>query len=231
MTDSATEHRNDVVEVEFTTDDTDYPFVALSDAEDCIVDLAEMIPRSDDAYAEYFTIEDADPHDVLDHANDADTADVTLVEPHDDGGLFEFLITDSCPASHLAALGALPHTIHATDGNGRITAEIPPQYDPATIIETFLDANPTIDFAAKRTRNTLTARLTDTTNEHLLDDALTDRQRYVLETALEHGYYDWPRDTTGEALADELNITPATFAEHIRHAERAILTTLLDNQR
>lgn len=53
-------------------------------------------------------------------------------------------------------------------------------------------------------------------------DALTDRQREVLDIAVRQGYYDDPRGTTHEAIAAELDVAPTTVSEHLRRIERRI---------
>ena len=64
------------------------------------------------------------------------------------------------------------------------------------------------------------------------DPPLTDRQREVVTEALERGYYDWPRKITNEQLAAELEISRATLHEHLRKAERTLLSSALaDGQR
>lgn len=60
-----------------------------------------------------------------------------------------------------------------------------------------------------------------------VDSPLTERQRDVVTEALSHGYYDWPRGITNEALAKELGISRATLQEHLRKAERALLSAAL----
>lgn len=63
-----------------------------------------------------------------------------------------------------------------------------------------------------------------------LDDALpelTARQREVLSLAVERGYYELPRGTTTEALADELEVSRRTVEDHLRRAEGKLLTTLV----
>ena len=55
---------------------------------------------------------------------------------------------------------------------------------------------------------------------------LTDRQREVLETAVEHGYYDIPRQVSVETLASELDCSPSTVSEHLRKVESNVLTRL-----
>lgn len=57
---------------------------------------------------------------------------------------------------------------------------------------------------------------------------LSERQQEVVETALEAGYYDWPRDADAEAVADVLGVTHPTFLEHLRKAEKKLLTQALN---
>ncbi|QFU84630.1 helix-turn-helix domain-containing protein [Natronorubrum aibiense] len=59
------------------------------------------------------------------------------------------------------------------------------------------------------------------------ESSLTERQREVVTEALERGYYDWPRELTNETLADELGISRATLHEHLRKAERTLLSSAL----
>lgn len=61
------------------------------------------------------------------------------------------------------------------------------------------------------------------------DSPLTDRQREVATEALVRGYYDWPRKITNERLAAELDISRATLHEHLRKAERTLLSAALSD--
>lgn len=61
------------------------------------------------------------------------------------------------------------------------------------------------------------------------DSPLTDRQREVVSEALSQGYYDWPRKITNEELAALLDISRATLHEHLRKAERTLLSSVLDD--
>lgn len=55
-------------------------------------------------------------------------------------------------------------------------------------------------------------------------EQLTDRQRDVLQTAYEQGYYEVPRTASTEDVAAEVGIDPSTVAEHLQRAERNLLT-------
>ncbi len=52
---------------------------------------------------------------------------------------------------------------------------------------------------------------------------LTDRQREVLQTAYEMGYFDYPRRANACEVSDALGIVPSTFSEHIATAQKKIL--------
>ena len=54
-------------------------------------------------------------------------------------------------------------------------------------------------------------------------EELTDRQREVVETASEAGYYE-VREASTAAVAEELGLDPSTVPEHLQRAERNLLT-------
>lgn len=57
---------------------------------------------------------------------------------------------------------------------------------------------------------------------------LSDRQRETLINAWEKGYYNIPRDTSTEELAEGLGIDRRTFEEHLRIAEKKIVETIIE---
>lgn len=56
--------------------------------------------------------------------------------------------------------------------------------------------------------------------------SLTPRQRDTFTAAMELGYYEVPRRTTHEELADELGVARSTVGEHLRKIEARALSTL-----
>lgn len=54
-------------------------------------------------------------------------------------------------------------------------------------------------------------------------ERLTTRQRRVLATAAELGYYDEPRTATLDEVAAELDLASGTVAEHVRKAEAVLV--------
>ncbi len=62
------------------------------------------------------------------------------------------------------------------------------------------------------------------------ETVLTDRQREVVATAAELGYYDVPRTVTISDVAAELDITDSTVSAHLRKAESAVMQETLSLQ-
>lgn len=90
------------------------------------------------------------------------------------------------------------------------------------------------------TRNRLSALATELEDseigylvEHIWDSAqfdrtLTDRQQELVETALESGYYNSPRECTQEGLAAELDMAKSTCSETLHRAEERIIKRFKD---
>lgn len=57
---------------------------------------------------------------------------------------------------------------------------------------------------------------------------LTDRQREVLRTSFELGYFDYPKGANATDVAAELDISLSTFSEHLAAAQRKLLDALLE---
>lgn len=58
---------------------------------------------------------------------------------------------------------------------------------------------------------------------------LTDRQRSALEVAYHAGFFKWPRETNGEQIAESLGVSPPTFHQHLRKAQRKAFDVLLSD--
>jgi predicted DNA binding protein len=62
------------------------------------------------------------------------------------------------------------------------------------------------------------------------ETVLTDRQREVVATATELGYYDVPREATVADVAAKLDVTDSTVSAHLRKAESAVMGEVLSSQ-
>lgn len=58
--------------------------------------------------------------------------------------------------------------------------------------------------------------------------SLTDRQREVVRTAYELGYYETPSRASHEDVASELGCAPSTVGEHLRKAEARLVASVFE---
>ncbi|ELY67832.1 Bacterio-opsin activator HTH domain protein, partial [Natrinema versiforme JCM 10478] len=163
-----------VREIEFDITAPAYPFVQVSVELDCRIELAEMIPRGNGRYAEFFTVSGGEPSRVEALVSDHEGADVRCLREHENGALLEVLVAADCPAVELAKLGALPRTVRSSDGTGRIVAEVPSRHDAGEITNAFLERVPEAEFVAKRKTDTLTPPFSRPAFRQELRSRLTD---------------------------------------------------------
>lgn len=58
---------------------------------------------------------------------------------------------------------------------------------------------------------------------------LSNQQRKAVKTAVTVGYYDTPRGTTIERIADEMGCAHSTASEHLQRAESKVMASLFDS--
>ena len=93
----------------------------------------------------------------------------------------------------------------------------------ASEVETALDGLPSEIGVTVQQIQPYDGRLSDPTA------ALSSRQREALRVAVASGYYADPRGATLEAVAEELDCTVGTAAEHLRKAEATVLERVVDS--
>lgn len=71
-------------------------------------------------------------------------------------------------------------------------------------------------------------RLYDTDDETHSQAGLTQRQYETLTAAIEHGYFEIPREVSMQELSDELNISHQALSERLRRAYQSLVTSELD---
>jgi hypothetical protein len=221
-----------VVELTFRVTDPEDFLVAASARLGCSLEVEGVVPLGEGRLLCYLGVEDADPEALL--AMTADRVGVrggrvvheTAAEEPTEGGLVEVTLEGASPLLSLTERGATVRTAAFEDGVGRIVAEIAPDEDVREVVAAVGGAFPDSELLAKRERQ----RPIETAGEFRssLHDRLTDRQRTALRVAYHGGYFQSPRDSTAEELAEGLGISSPTLHYHLRAAQWKLVDAFLD---
>lgn len=118
-------------------------------------------------------------------------------------------------------------TLSATPTETSCTVTTPVETDVRRIVETLSTQFEQVELISQRERSS-SERAPGEFIAAVRED-LTERQYAALETAFSAGYFEWPRPVEGEELADSMGITRQTFHQHLRTAERKLLTKFFDS--
>lgn len=222
---------NGLIEVEFEITDPAYFFVGLSEAESCRVQLEKMIHLADGTLIEFFSGQGCSRTAIRECADAASGIDsVGFVHEGRDGVLFRLAVSGRCIVETIEGAGGIPGSVSATDGNGRVTAQVPQEVDSPEVVAAVLDRHPTTNLIAHRQLDVSMPSFSPWGVREVLREQVTDRQWEVLRTAYRHGYFDQPRAHTGEEVAEALGISSATFSQHLRSALRNVMAVAIENE-
>jgi len=210
-----------VTKLEFGAPDAPVGNVAADAAVD--LRLEGMTPRSEDELLVYLRVE-GDPEAALEAAAALpEIGGPRLVEAGETGGLLECTLHGGSPLVALSEQGIEFRSATADGTEYRIVVETVPDADVRAILERVQAVCPNVDLLAKHERNRST--VVDGMDPASLGE-LTDRQHEALEAAYRSGYFDWPRASTAEEVADEMDIASATLHSHLRKAEGKLVAEL-----
>lgn len=186
------------------------------------------VPHSDGTSMIYLSVSDAPLEQALEYLAESVAVEhaSSVVDPDD--GLIVVTVAEPTVVSHVTGFGGAIRDLTATGDETRLRVELPQPADVRGFVESLRAEHAGAELVARRSREwPLRSRQTFGAE---LEELLTDRQLEVLRTAYLNGYFEWPRANTGEEIADRLGITQPTFNNHLRVAERKLLTLLLEDE-
>lgn len=213
---------DETIELEFTGTDVSLPFSRAATQLECTVSHAGTVPTRAGNVRVAFEI-DCSPEAVPEQVRQEFQGDIELKRDPTGGSLLE-VTTDEWFGSTIAAHGGVIREATAEAGDTRLVIELPAQADVRAFTQRLEESASGLELAAKRHRGQQSG--VGRIDGAPLTDDLTERQQEVLQTALEAGYFEWPRESDGEDVADRLGITQPTFNKHLRVAERKIFQQL-----
>ena len=216
-----------VTELRLAIDD-DHFFAALSAALDCEVAFEGATVQADETFRYYLTVAGAAPDDVLAFAEafaGVESARIVSVGPEGES-LLEATLEAESAFGVVADHGGAVRSATATDGQCEVVAQLPVSAKVRAVVDALGEAFDGIEVRAQHDR--ARGEGDAVTSGPSFDAELTDRQRTAVETAYYAGFFEWPRESTGEEIAESLGVSAPTFHKHLRIAERKLLAAQFD---
>ncbi|MCU4741362.1 bacterio-opsin activator domain-containing protein [Natronoglomus mannanivorans] len=216
------------IELEFRIDGGDSFSMNLTERFDCACRLEWAGTTTGGKVYQYVTVEGIGGETVLDRAaGDDSIEECRLIHDGGDRCTVEIRLSKSVVRS-LTNRGATIRDVTVRDGVATTVVEIPRDAD----VRRFVDVVQTIYERAELTARREVDRPVHTATERRerILDSLTDRQFTALRLAYYAGYFDWPRGSTGEEIAETMDVSPPTMHQHLRKAQHELLSEFFEER-
>lgn len=200
------------------------PLLDVADG-DMRIDVDQVVRLQDGSVLQYLTgrgISAKGLIDVFDRAYGVD--DTRLLQSSADECQVEVHVEAPTVSLVFADLGGQVKSLFQTTGAAGplLTAEVPGDVESRTALQAARKVYPDIRLESQELQ--YSPRLL----YDILENVLTERQFTSLQTAYYGGYFETPRKSTGDELAERLGITRQTFNQHLRLAENTVLEQLFE---
>ncbi|ELZ46557.1 Bacterio-opsin activator HTH domain protein [Halorubrum coriense DSM 10284] len=221
-------HSDAVTEVEFRTSDDGAFLARASDRLDCRIELASTVEVDDDASRAYLSVDGARPQDFASTVTSATGAsDFRVIETREDGCSASLRLDGGSLVRALIDHGATVRDASAADGRVRVVADFPEGTNVRPVADGLRDRFADVRLASKE--SVARSPRTESSLREGVADRFTDRQWAALSAAYHGGYFDWPRGSTAEEVADAMGVSSPTFHNHLRKAQRALLDGVFED--
>ena len=167
-------------------------------------------------------VTDASPETIESAAGEVDS--VRSVRVDEETGRCELVVSPPTPEGVLAGSGARVVGTVVEHGRATVTTVRPEDEDVQTLADHLRSTYPDAEVSSVRSKPPSDRRMD-------VDDALgtlTEKQRQAIELAFYEGYFERPREHNTTEVAAKLDVNRATFTQHLRAAERKLLSQLLE---
>ncbi|MFC4438060.1 MULTISPECIES: bacterio-opsin activator domain-containing protein [Natrialbaceae] len=218
---------DDVTELELVLRDETEPLSSVAARLDRTLEVRSVVPRSSGGSVVFATVTADDPETIADALSGLEVVEsVRPVGERADDALVELVLAESSIAAAVADHGGVVRSLTPTDDRVRLVAELSGTVDVRSFVRMLERRYPSTELVARRERE----RSPD--DEHTfgaaLRERLSERQRRTLEAAYYGGFFEWPRESTGEEIADSLDVSQPTFSRHVRIAQGKLFSLLFE---
>ncbi len=190
------------------------------------ISFDQTVPVGEDAYVVYGTTTQRGLETMVAVAPELPHWEsVTELFEVDDGVRYELRLSEPPVISAIASNGGSIASAAIEDGEYHVVVHLPTDVDVRGFVDAVGESAPNMALVARRQ---ITRDRSPEAVAADLAQTLTERQRATLEASYHAGYFEWPREHDGNEVAETLDISPPTFHQHLRSAQRKLLEALLD---
>ncbi|MGQ3414299.1 bacterio-opsin activator domain-containing protein [Natrinema sp. LN54] len=224
-----------VTELEVVLRDGSEPLSAIAHRFGRRVDVRAVIPRSSGGSTVFCSVahaeDDADTDAVPETVGSLPAVDSVSVAGRGPGDtVLEIGVAEAAEPSvarTVAEYGGVLRSLAPVDDRTRLVIDLGDPVGVRSFLRALEAVHPGTELVARRERDRppRSAR----PFERLAED-LSERQRRTLEAAYHGGFFEWPRERTGEEVAESLGVSQPTFSRHLRIAQRKLFALLFDER-
>lgn len=217
-----------ITQVEFVIDDPVFVLSRLAQNAERTISYQGGVQQTDDGCYMFVTVEGGSI-DAVEQAAIESVAIETVQRISADatGGVLRLKLSQPFLALELADHGAVLRSATADSTTTTLVIDIPESGHLQQIDQFIRDTFDTVELQSKQTidyssKTSLGSRFLK---------QLTERQLEVVQTAYYSGFFESPRESTGEEVANTLGISPAAFYQHARTVQRKLFSAVFDEPR
>ncbi|EMA27147.1 GAF domain-containing protein [Haloarcula japonica] len=212
------------VELQLEATESDDIIHRIAGVVDTEITFEGIVPQGDTSCIVFFST-DASPDDLQACLDTLPRIErLECLTDTEDTSLFEATVSGTQLALTVAEQGGAPQLIQSNGKTLEIQLEVPQTVDIRQLIAELRRSCPDIELVGRHKRERGVQTRESFHSE--LTAQLTPRQFEVLLAAFYSGFYQSPRDKTGQEIADTLDISQPTFSHHLRVAIRKLLEQL-----
>jgi len=213
------------VELDLSVTAPSRPLGRLSTALGATVCCTEVIPVDGTTTRLFFSVPGGDDAVVADAADGTPRVDSLVAV---EGDRYEALVREPTVVGRVVRHGGRLDTACAADRELTLTVTLAADADVRAFVDQLRASCNDVQLTARRHQPAAGRRRGGIRES--LEAALTDRQLEALRTAYGSGFFEWPRETTGEGVAEMLGVAQPTVNRHLRVSQRKLLELVFEDQ-
>ncbi|TMT86932.1 PAS domain S-box protein [Haloterrigena sp. H1] len=214
-----------ITELEVVLRDDTEPLSAIASRLEQRLTVRAIVPRTSGGSTAFCAVDGGVDDATRETVESLPAVDSLSIVERGDDGVLEIGVAEPTVAETVADHGGVLRSLTPVDDRTRLVIELGGPVDVRSFVQHLERSYPGTDLVARRQRD---RPLRSTRPFDELHDHLSDRQRRTLEAAYYGGFFEWPREHTGEEVAESLGVSQPTFSRHLRLAQRKLFALLFD---